>query len=189
MFVPHAMQQHEWKQKKPKASCYLPVHCLVAALKGMAANSLVRRSTFFAYVTRQKDGSAKNLGLVSTAEVLVHMRMHYLVMESIFVHCCICSSNLSFSKYCCICSLGLVQRSGQVYMVIFVNPSRVGGSLPVKSTSLNPCSSYSASLASNTQMYSIFEQTTITACTQWMHSLRLGARTTENLSRTCCWLE
>ena len=145
------------KTKKPKASCYLPVHCLVAALKGMAANSLVRRSTFFAYVTRQKDGSAKNLGLVSTAEVLVHMRMHYLVMESIFVHCCICSSNLSFSKYCCICSLGLVQRSGQVYMVIFVNPSRVGGSLPVKSTFLNPCSSYSASLVSNTQMYSIFE--------------------------------
>ena len=52
-------------------------------------------------------------------------------------------------------SLGLVQRSGQVYMVICVNLSRVGGSLPVNSTPLDPCSSYSASLASNTQMHSI----------------------------------
>ena len=34
------------------------------------------------------------------------------------MHCCICSSNLSFSKHCCKCSLWLVQRSDQVYMVI-----------------------------------------------------------------------
>ena len=54
-----------------------------------------------------------------------------------FVSCCICSSNLSFSKYCCKSSLGLVQRSGQVYMVTCVNPSRVGGSLPVNSTSFD----------------------------------------------------
>ena len=75
-----------------------------------------------------------------------------------FVHCCICSSNLSFSKYCCKCRFGLVQRSGQVYMMICVNLSCVGGSLPVNSTSLDPCSSYSASLVSNTQMYSIVTQ-------------------------------
>ena len=43
-------------------------------------------------------------------------------------------------------------------MVICVNPSRVGGSLPVNRTSLDPCSSYNASLASNTQMYSIVAQ-------------------------------
>ena len=40
------------------------------------------RPKFFAYVTRRKDGSAKNLGLVSTAGVLVRMRMHYPVMEA-----------------------------------------------------------------------------------------------------------
>ena len=100
----------------------------------------------------------KNLGL---AGVLVHMRMH-LVMEeyeSIFVHCYICSSNLSFCKYCCNGSLGLVQRSGQVYMVICVNPSFVGGSLLVNtSTALDPCSSYSTSLALNTQIHSIVAQ-------------------------------
>ena len=43
--------------------------------------SLVPRPKFFAYVTRRKDRSTKNLGLVSTAGVLVRMRMHYLVME------------------------------------------------------------------------------------------------------------
>ena len=52
-------------------------HCI----KIMGGISLVPRPNFFAYVTRRKDGSAKNLGLVSTAGVLVHMRMHYLVME------------------------------------------------------------------------------------------------------------
>ena len=31
------------------------------------------------YVMRRKDGSAKNLGLVSTAGVLVRMRMYYQI--------------------------------------------------------------------------------------------------------------
>ena len=55
---------------------------LHAQLEAVQAHiSLVPRPKFFAYVTRRKDGSAKNLGLVSTAGVLVRMHMHYLVME------------------------------------------------------------------------------------------------------------
>ena len=48
---------------------------------GQAMNGLVPRPKFFVYLTRRKDRCAKNLGLASTAEVLVHMRMNYLVME------------------------------------------------------------------------------------------------------------
>ena len=54
-------------------------------------------------------------------------------------------------------------------MVIGMNPSCVCGSLPVNSTSLDPCSmrSYSAILASSTQMQLYnSEPTTVTACTQ-----------------------
>ena len=57
--------------------------CITAddTLKVQYMVSLVPRPKFFVYVTQLKDGSAKNLGLVSTTGVLVRMRMHYLVME------------------------------------------------------------------------------------------------------------
>lgn len=83
----------------------------------------------------------------------MYMYKYYLVME-----------DKSFLKETFLCTVAFVQEtnpstnivmnvvkgSGQVYMMICMNPPRLGGSLAVNSASLDPCSSHSDSLASST---------------------------------------
>ena len=83
----------------------------------------------------------------------MYMCKYYLVME-----------DKSFLKETFLCTVASVQEtnpstnivmnvvkgSGQVYMMICMNPPCLGGSLAVNSASLDLCSSHSDSLASST---------------------------------------
>ena len=51
-------------------------------------------------------------GISAHAQALPGNGGWIIFKENIFVHCCICSSNLSFSRYCYESSIQLVQRLG-----------------------------------------------------------------------------